>query len=127
MNNKKAKILVVEDNKIIQNLMRKTLNLINYDSTIVKNGLKAIEILIDDDFDLILLDLEMPLMDGISCIQNIRNLPNSKKANISVISVTSNALDLSKQEFKQLGFTDVVLKPIDFLQLEKVLEKHLST
>lgn len=125
MNNQKAKILVVEDNKTIQNLMKKTLNLINYESTIVKNGLQAVEILADNYFDLIFLDLEMPLMDGISCIQNIRSLPDNKKANIPVVSVTGNALDLSTQEFEQLGFTDVVFKPVDFRKLEKILKKYL--
>jgi two-component system, cell cycle response regulator DivK len=105
-------IIIAEDSSVIQNLIKKILLEVDCKTKGVKNGealLKEIEI---NDYDLILLDINIPKINGFDCLKKIRE-SHDKKA-LPVIAVTGNADNLSEFEFSDLGFNDLILKPIDF-------------
>jgi two-component system cell cycle response regulator DivK len=117
------KILVTEDSSVIQNITRKVLEFQNYQVVLAKNGQEALEELRKHEYDAILLDITMPIMDGFKCIKAIRAMGDEKKANIPVIAVTGNAKNYSAEEFKAMGFTEFIQKPLNFDSLVEVVNK----
>lgn len=119
----KKKIIVGEDSLVIQNLTKKILSSQNYSIIPAKDGVKVLDLIKKEDYDLVLLDINMPKMDGMSCVQEIRKLDAPKK-DIPVIAITGNAANYTEQDFNEAGFTDYMLKPLDFDTLvEKVKSK----
>ncbi len=69
------------------------------------------------DFDVILMDINMPVMDGMQCAREIRNLSNPDKSQIPIIAISGNAKNYSMEDFKGAGFNDYLPKPLDFDKL----------
>ncbi|WP_044625329.1 hybrid sensor histidine kinase/response regulator [Neotamlana nanhaiensis] len=108
-------ILVVEDNKLNQMVMRKILSSEpNFTFAIAHNGHEALETLKKDIYDLVLMDLQMPIMDGYEATEIIRKggIGNAV-INIPIIAVTADALPETKARALQLGMNDYLTKPID--------------
>ncbi len=109
-----ATILLVEDNEINRQLAYDTIQawnpLIHID--IAENGKKCIELLDIKHYDLILMDIQMPEMDGIEATKIIRNLNNEKK-NIPIIAMTAHALKNEKTNCLKMGMDDYISKPFD--------------
>lgn len=108
----KKRILVVDDEKEIAELIEIHLMSQDYDVTKAKNGLEAIELINNNKFDLVLLDVMMPKMDGKETLKKIR-----EKYNIPVIMVTAKTAEKDKVEGLTLGADDYVTKPIKPLEL----------
>ncbi|NRB43087.1 MAG: response regulator, partial [Pseudomonadales bacterium] len=89
-------ILVVEDNPVNQQVLCKLLEILGYNFVIANNGEEALMMLEKHTISLILMDLQMPIMDGFTCSQAIRNREDALK-NIPIIAVTANFLDADKQ------------------------------
>ncbi|GAB3646477.1 hypothetical protein GCM10028791_06740 [Echinicola sediminis] len=119
------KILVAEDSSVIINLTKKVLMFENYQITSVKNGQQVLDKLNKEDFDLILMDINMPVMGGIECTKAIRAIPNTKKAQIPIIAITGNYQNFTMDEFKQAGLNDYLQKPLDYDLLLSTVKKHL--
>jgi two-component system, cell cycle response regulator DivK len=68
------KVLIAEDSSVIQNLTKKILEFQNFEISAVKNGRDVLKALEKENFDVILLDINMPIMDGMTCAKQIRNL-----------------------------------------------------
>ncbi|MFN4147605.1 MAG: response regulator [Runella sp.] len=117
------RVLIAEDSSVIQNLARKILEFQNYEITAVKNGEQVMQILEKEDFDIVLLDINMPIMDGMECVKAIRNLSDKKKANLPVVAITGNAKNYSEEEFKAAGFNDVLVKPLNFDRLVEIVNE----
>ncbi len=115
------RVLIAEDSSVIQNLARKILEFQNYEITSVKNGEQVLQIIDKEDFDILLLDINMPVMDGMECIKLIRQLPNKTKATMPVVTITGNAKNYSEEEFKTAGFDDVLVKPLNFDKLVEIV------
>ena len=81
------KIIVAADSSVIQNLTRKILEIQNYEIVGVKNGEQVLNLLNSDDYDLILMDINMPVMDGMECARTIRALPEKSKSAIPIIAI----------------------------------------
>lgn len=107
----KYKILLAEDNLINQKVSLKILSSAGYKSTAVANGREAVEAVIHGDFDLILMDIQMPEVDGYKATEQIRNLTDSRK-NIPIIALTAHALVGDREKCINAGMTDYVSKPI---------------
>ncbi|GAB3991867.1 hypothetical protein GCM10028807_23240 [Spirosoma daeguense] len=117
------RVLIAEDSSVIQNLARKILEFQNYDITAVKNGEQVLQILEKEDFSILLLDINMPLMDGMECVRRVRALPDSTKANLPIVAITGNAKNYTEEEFKTAGFNDVLVKPLNFDRLVEVVNQ----
>ena len=66
------------------------------------------------DYDIILLDINMPVMDGMDCAKAVRALADPTKASIPMIAITGNARNYSMDDFKAVGFNDFLAKPLNF-------------
>jgi two-component system, cell cycle response regulator DivK len=120
------KILVAEDSSVIQNLTKKILTLQNYQITAVKNGEQVLEKLEEESFDLILMDINMPVMDGIECTKKVRSLSDETKKNIPIVAITGNARNYTMEEFLSNGINDFIPKPLNFDQLVEKVRKYTS-
>lgn len=117
----KIKVLIAEDSSVILNLTKKILEFQNCEIYSAKNGQQVLEMLDQNDYQIILMDINMPGMDGIECTAEIRKLPDARKAAVPIIAITGNAKNFSHEEFKALGFTDFLQKPLNFdILVEKV-------
>jgi len=120
------RVLVAEDSSVIQNLTKKILQFQNFDIAVVKNGKQVLEILEKEDFDVILLDINMPLMDGMECAKQVRALKDNKKANIPIIAITGNAKNYTLEEFKGAGINEYLQKPLNFDSLVNLVKKYTA-
>lgn len=105
-------ILVAEDNMVNQLLIKKFLNKWNTGHLELANdGQQALELFEKGDFDLILLDLQMPVLDGFSVARAIRSHSDAKKSQIPILALTATSLEEIKEELNKIGFDDYVPKP----------------
>jgi len=116
------RVLIAEDSSVIQNLAKKILEFQNFEITAVKNGEQVMQLLDKEDFDILLLDINMPIMDGMECVKAIRELSNQAKANLPVVAITGNAKNYSDTDFKEAGFNDALMKPLNFDRLVEVVK-----
>ena len=108
------KVLIAEDSSVIQNLAKKILEFQNFEIHSVKNGQQVLDALAKEDFDILLLDINMPVMDGMECAKAVRGLKDEKKAKLPMIAITGNARNYSMDDFKEAGFDDMLAKPLNF-------------
>lgn len=108
------KVLIAEDSSVIQNLTKKILQFQNFEISTVKNGKEVMKALEKETFDVILLDINMPQMDGIECAKAIRLLPDAIKAKTPIIAITGNAKNYTEEDFKNIGINEFIPKPLDF-------------
>ncbi len=118
------KVLVAEDSSVIQNLTKKILQMQNYEISSVKNGQQVLDALQKSSFDIILMDINMPVMDGMECSRNVRALSDPQKAQIPIIAITGNAQNYSIDEFKDAGINDYLPKPLNFDTLVETVKKY---
>ena len=121
------KILVAEDNHINILVIKKTLAQWNIVPEIAENGEIALNKVIENKFDLILMDLYMPEMDGYESAIAIRNLEDKHKSAIPIIAVTANVNSMAIEKIKEAGMDDYLSKPFDPEMLFEKIEKLTST
>ncbi len=123
------RILVAEDNEINQQIIRELLEQQNIHVTVVNNGRSALNALVSEHFDLILMDIEMPVMDGLEAIAQIRsansNLGTDHAEELPVIAMTAHALVGDRERFIAAGMNDQLAKPIKPGELYKLIMKWL--
>lgn len=112
------RVLVVDDNAINQSLMKHLLLQWNIDFDIVSNGLEAVEKLINQTYDLILMDIQMPKMDGYAATQQIREV---LKLDIPIIAMTAHALAGEREKCLSRGMNEYISKPIKEEELFKLI------
>ena len=121
-----AKILIAEDNEINQKLIKHTLKSFEMDLTIVGNGQLALEERKKQEFDIIFMDIAMPVMDGIEATKQIKlyEAENGLK-HIPIVAVTANALKGDRERFMSQGLDEYCTKPIKKDILAGMLEKFI--
>lgn len=117
------KVLVVEDNKINQMVTKKILEKSNFKSTIVDDGYAAIEAIGKEHFDVILMDINMPLINGFETTRMIRK----KGFNTPIIALTAFAKDEITEEALSVGMNDILIKPFESSKLTKMIENLTLT
>jgi CheY-like chemotaxis protein len=120
-----AKILLAEDNKINQMVAAEMLKMFHVEITVANDGLEAVEAVKKNDFDLILMDIQMPEMDGLEATQKIRKLNKPGIDKLPILAMTANALDTDYQKSLEMGMNDHLTKPIDPDKLRLALEKWI--
>ena len=123
---KMLKILIVEDDKINQKVIELRMQSLGFKITIVENGKEAIDILKETDFDIVFMDIQMPILDGFETTKLIRS-PKSqvKNHNITIIAMTAFAMKGDKENCFSIGMNDYIPKPIKVEELKKILKKWL--
>lgn len=119
------KVLVAEDNRINQILVKKVLNKHHFEVELVENGAKAIEALAREHFDILLLDLHMPIMDGYKAAQSIRS-SEEVYSTIPIIALTAAAIKGEEEKCMAHGMDDYVTKPFKADVLLSAIENLLS-
>jgi CheY-like chemotaxis protein/HPt (histidine-containing phosphotransfer) domain-containing protein len=124
----KVKILVAEDVRLNQLLMKTLLEDFGYEMEIAPNGKVAVEKMRDGHYDLILMDLQMPEMNGFTATEIIRK---EMKSNIPIIALTADVTNADVEKCRAVGMNDYVAKPIDervlFNKINKYLQKSQSS
>jgi len=118
-------ILIVDDSETNRIIAREMLNKSQFKITEAENGADAIEQTKHNHFDLILMDISMPGMDGIEAMQAIRALGEEQR-HLPIIALTAFAHHMSRQDFIDLGMDDFIAKPVRRNILNDVIAKHLD-
>ncbi len=118
-----ASVLLVEDDLSNQYFMQRLLEKAGVRSATAENGLEALERWESGDFDCILMDIQMPVMDGIEATKAIRNSEAGAKADIPIIALTSFAMAGDREKFLAAGMNEYLSKPVHLDDLKEVLDK----
>jgi CheY-like chemotaxis protein len=120
-NPRKLRALVAEDNKLNQQLIKLQLQDLNLEVEVVKTGMEAVSVFGNEQFDIVFLDCQMPELDGYATARIIKKLQEQRETQIPIIAVTTNALEDCKAEYLAAGMVDYITKPVEPLELEKIL------
>lgn len=123
------RILLAEDNDLNAEIACEILKSEGYLVEHASQGQQCVEMLQEAEdgyYDLILMDIQMPFMDGYEACKEIRKMKDTQKANIPIIAMTANAFEEDKQMAIKAGMNDHVPKPMDMRVLSPVLQKYLS-
>ncbi len=121
-NKKMTKVLVVEDNPFNMELVLEILDGMGFGATGAVNGAEAIKNVEKEVYDLVLMDIELPGMDGVAISKIIRSRPQYK--NVPMIALTAYAMKGDKERFLAAGFDDYISKPLDVPDFMKRMEKY---
>lgn len=113
----KLRVLIAEDDSMNRLLLKKVFSRWNNDPTFAENGEQAIEKLSLQTYDVILMDINMPVMDGYHASKVIRKLDNSKHSAIPIIALTASASNHLDRKVKEAGMNDYIFKPISSAEL----------
>jgi CheY-like chemotaxis protein/HPt (histidine-containing phosphotransfer) domain-containing protein len=121
-----GRVLLVEDNVVNQKVASRCLERLGCEVTIAANGLEGVTAYADDRFELILMDIQMPVMDGYTATQRIRALQNASgrqdgRTRIPIVALTANAMVGQLEECLAAGMDGLLTKPIDVERLEQTL------
>ncbi len=114
------RILYVEDDSTNQLLVKSILDKAGHHVEVATNGAEALELLSRKEYDLVLMDIQMPVMDGLEATRRIREM----SLNVPVIALTAYAGDEDRERFEAVGMDGLLHKPFDLSQLMKTLEYH---
>ena len=119
-----AKVLVVDDNAVNLKVAAGLLNISKIKADTASNGMRAVEMVQDKDYDLVFMDHMMPHMDGVDTTIAIRGL-GGKYAQLPIVALTANAVGGVREMFKAEGLDDFLAKPIEISKLNAILKKWL--
>jgi CheY-like chemotaxis protein len=116
-------VLVVEDNEVNQLVLKSFIKKMGFRCQSAFNGEEAVERVTKQTFTIILMDCQMPVMNGFDATREIRRLPNGK--NVPIIAVTANAMEGDRERCLNAGMNDYLKKPISMNQLKTTMNKFL--
>jgi signal transduction histidine kinase/CheY-like chemotaxis protein len=128
----KRSILFAEDNPVNQKVVLKLLEKLGHQGMLAQNGAEAITLLESNNYDLILMDCQMPVLDGYAATEKIRAWSNSTdislqiKSKIPIIALTAYSLEGDREKCLAVGMDDYLSKPIDSFDLKQILKKYLK-
>ena len=120
----KTRILVTEDNIVNQRLADAMLRKLGFTPDVVPNGREAVAKMCSSDYDIVLMDVQMPVMDGVEATSLIRNKSSKvRNHNVPIVAMTAHALKGDREKCIEAGMDDYISKPIDFNKLKNVIYK----
>lgn len=121
---KKQTIMVVEDQFFLAEMIRARLEFLGYNVLYAENGAKALEVLGQNSVDLMIMDVMMPVMDGLEAARQIRSQEKWQK--MPIIFLTARAREEDKQQVLTVGGNDYLAKPFESVQLVELVQKWLG-
>ncbi len=125
--NAALRILVAEDNRVNQMLLQRTLEKLGHFVTLVSNGQEAVDIVSRATFDLVLMDVQMPVMDGLASTAAIRAREQSSNAHLSIVAVTAHAMQGDRERFLAAGMDGYISKPIGRAELVEIIASAMAS
>ncbi len=122
---RRYRILLAEDNPVNQRVTRTVLDKLRADVVIAEDGRQAVDAVAVQQFDLILMDCQMPLMDGYTATQTIRRLASGR--DVPIIAMTANDSEQDRQRCFDVGMDDFIPKPVRLKNLGQVIHKWLES
>jgi CheY-like chemotaxis protein len=118
-------VLLVEDNILNQRITTFSLKKFNHAVDIANNGLEAVNKYRENDYDVILMDIMMPVMDGLEATSQIRKFEkeNPGKSHTPVIAITANTLDNDRDKCIAIGMDEYMAKPFDMNRLNEIFKE----
>jgi CheY-like chemotaxis protein len=121
-----SRVLLAEDNAVNAMIAKRFLHNLGYpEVTVVENGQLAVDAVASSEFDLVLMDCQMPVMDGYEACRRIRALTNAKKSKVPIIALTASALRADVDRCRLVGMDDHLSKPYNSRDLDAVLKRWL--
>jgi len=117
-----SKLLIVEDNELNRQVLIELIEKLGIEIELAHNGKEAVEMVLHNDFDLILMDLHMPVMDGFASSREIRMF----RTDLPIIAITADAIGIVDMNCREVGINDIITKPIDPDLLYDKLLKWIS-
>jgi CheY-like chemotaxis protein len=119
--------LVAEDNSINQKLINNILTGLGLDVTIANNGQEALDLRKTEEYDIIFMDIQMPVMGGIEATEEIlKHEEKERKHHVPIVALTANALQGDREKYIQAGMDNYLSKPIEISDLQNVIKEYLS-
>ncbi|NDY56814.1 response regulator [Desulfovibrio sulfodismutans] len=119
------RILVAEDNLINRRLISKVLERMGHPALLVENGQEALDALADGPFSMVLMDVQMPIMDGLEATRRIRaGKVACADPDTPIIALTAHTYDDDRERCLTAGMTDHLQKPIDIGELRRLIARH---
>lgn len=118
-------ILVVEDSTVIMELIRFLLTTFGYESKEARDGFEALKIVKENRFDLILLDIQLPGLNGLEVLKEIKSLPEICRT--PVIALTAHAMQGDEDRFLKAGCSGYISKPIDIGRFKSMLDSCVGS
>ncbi len=122
-----ATILLVEDNMVNQMVAKAMLEKLGHEVAIAENGEKALELYQESNFSLILMDCQMPVMDGFTTTKEIRKIEAITKSSTPIIALTANASDEDRKNCMDAGMNDFLTKPYKQDKLNDIIKQALKS
>lgn len=123
----KVLILVVDDNEINRYVAKKILQQCGFVVELAENGQMAVDLIISNHYDLVLMDIYMPVMNGFEATYIIRAYDGGKFSDLPIIALTASTLEKDLAEIGRSGMSDYILKPFVPEDLKRKIEESLST
>jgi CheY-like chemotaxis protein len=120
----KKKIMIVEDQFFLAEMIRTRLEFLGYETVYAEHGARALELLQKEPVDLVIMDVMMPVMDGIEATKRIR--ADRALKDIPIIFLTARARSEDRQQAMDAGATDYIAKPFESSQLTAMIEKWIK-
>jgi signal transduction histidine kinase/DNA-binding response OmpR family regulator len=121
----RARILLAEDNIVNQKVAMHLLTKLGHQVKLVENGLQAVMAMEQDEYDVVLMDVQMPQMSGFEATSNIRSMEKKHGKHTPIIAMTAHALHGDREKCIDAGMDDYISKPIHLKQLQLTLDKHI--
>jgi PAS domain S-box-containing protein len=121
-----GRILLAEDTPVNQLVARAMLEKSGWTVEIVDNGQDALDALANAEFDVVILDCQMPVLDGFSAARAIRQLPDPTKSNVPILAMTASALPEDRQRCLDAGMDDYLSKPISRASLDEAMNRVVA-
>jgi two-component system, sensor histidine kinase and response regulator len=122
-NDRRLRVLLAEDHPINQKVATRILENHGHRVTVVSNGQLAVEAVAATTYDVVLMDIQMPVMDGPEALAAIRLREQSEGGHLAIVALTAHAMKGDRERYLHMGFDDYLSKPINFTELATILDR----
>ncbi|MEK3863794.1 response regulator [Paenibacillus sp. FSL H7-0716] len=123
----RSRILVVDDHPINQRLMVSMLDKLGYEADMAEDGKQAVQMALQQPYDFIFMDLQMPVMDGLEATAQIRREGGSAAEKTIIIAMTANVMDGIQNRCKASGMDDYISKPLKMSSIKQIISRYSSS